>query len=175
MLLTILLLAAQTLPADACEKHPLGWSCKATWIGSLPRQEQEDVLTVLKGALNIEVRDRLTPNVKTQSDACWASSVAAMGDDMLSMAATKTPALKAYFEYSSRIVRRMNSRQLTGSEAQTLLAAHPMPVERTIAAKGRVQLIERRYKAQVLSSESALLAFSKVAVTQMGICKTTTD
>lgn len=171
MLLIALALAAQPLPDNACTTHPVGWMCKASWIATLPQRQQRTVLILLRGGLNLDVQNRLIPNVKTDADACWALGVSGYGNAMLAMAATKNADLRSNFGYSSEIYRRVLEGELTSTEADTLLLARAMP--RATVAQNRRDLaeVERLYRAEIEKAQSSLIAFAKVAAQNIPRCQ----
>lgn len=171
MLLTALLLTMQALPADACAINPVGWTCKATWIASLPPRQQRAVLILLKGGMNLDVKNRLMPNMASKEDACWVTKVHGMGNAMLSMAATKNDDLRSYFIDSSEITRGVVEGRLKGKEAQTLNAARPFPGAFDAQTKADGAEVERLYGTQIKASENALIAFAKVAASRLPECK----
>jgi hypothetical protein len=148
---------------DACVKRPLGWSCAASKIGDLPARQQATAIMLLRGSLNLELKNRLAPNITDRASACWAARVEGYGNGMLTMAATKNPGLKSFLSYQSGVIKRAVDGQLSWTEATTLREARPKPTEATGLTRLEAEKFGGTHVALLDDAETSLIAFAKVA------------
>lgn len=164
MLLVAMALAAQRLPAasvDACTERPFGWSCQELWIEALPENERNVVLLSLSGRLNLEVENRLLPQVKSMKDACWVVSVQGFGKELLAYAAKENSPQWIYFYRSFSVYLRMSEGALSFREGDILLKSLVFPGEVAGLATEFVST-EQKYKTRLDKAETVLIALSKM-------------
>lgn len=165
MFLAAMALAAQGLPSEtvtACAEQPYGWSCQELWIETLPEDERFLVIMSLAGGLNLEVKNRLEPHVKSMRDICWVMGVQSFGKAMLADASIEKSDLWSYLFGAASVYARMIGGALSIKEGDILLKSLTPPGD-VKNRSGEAASVWQKYKARLEKAEKVLIVQAKLA------------
>lgn len=167
LLMLLALCGLQNACADEYEpENTENWAVNSAWVKELPILEQEVVLVSLGLAVSTHVDTKLIPAVKSRRDMQWVLKVAGTSNAMLVPLATNSPQIRAFYESRSKVYLDAINGKIDADEFERVMAEITRKMEQYTAriSKEQIDQVRRKYRARLLDTETALIAFSKLRV-----------